>query len=319
MTAFSVCVATVRPGTVGATIAAILGQTFSDWELIVVGQGDAAVLEPAVMAAGGGDPRVRYVHAERRGLSAARNTAMRLARGDILAATDDDCEPRSDWLAVLDACFAEHPGVGTVTGSLLAPPPTKPGPSVCLEVEPEEMVYDPTATPPPAPPGFGWIGGNFAIRRTVAQRIGRFDERLGSGARFLSDEDTDYLCRLEAAGIKMLSTPRSVIDHTYGRRYGFKTAVRYWAGQGAGYGAVLAKLTLAGNPAGAEGMQRLGRQYLTRWIAEPGQAPALATLRPRRLVSDTVRLPAMALAYDLCLCDYVVDDEGLLQPRRRRR
>ena len=47
----SVCVPATRAETVGATIGAIRRQTWTDWELIVLGQGAADVLEPAVSLA----------------------------------------------------------------------------------------------------------------------------------------------------------------------------------------------------------------------------------------------------------------------------
>src|ERR1700704_1109645 len=103
----SVCVPATRAETVGATIGAIRRQTWTDWELIVLGQGAADVLEPVVAKAAGGDRRVRYVHLKGRGLSLARNAAIDAAAGSVIAFTDDDCEPQPDWLASLAHAFLD--------------------------------------------------------------------------------------------------------------------------------------------------------------------------------------------------------------------
>jgi glycosyltransferase involved in cell wall biosynthesis len=176
MTRVSVCVATVRPTTLGATIAAILRQTWTDWELIVVGQGDADPLSRAVEEASGGDARVRYLHADRYGLSAARNVALRSASGDIFACTDDDCEARPDWLAVVTACFDADPGLGLVGGSLLAPRPAKRWvPSSCLSVTPAEVIHEPGSSRlqlrwrQPRPEARG-RGADRALRRALGSR-----------------------------------------------------------------------------------------------------------------------------------------------------
>jgi len=320
VTAISVCVAAVRPATVAATVRSILRQSWPDWELIVVGQGERAPLEGAVRGAAGADARVRYVHAARAGTSAARNAGYALASGEVVATTDDDCEAQEDWLAVVAAAFAQDPGLGVVGGSLLAPPgPAGRGPSSCLALVPEEVLYDPARTPPPAPAGFNWVGANCAVRRSVARRVGRLDELLGPGAPFRSGEDLDYLHRLEAAGVRMLSTPRSAVRHTHGRRSGLRSVARYWYGQGAGHGAVLAKRTLAGDPRGRAELVRLLGSYPHRALARagPGDGPAAGRRAYGRLASDAVRLPALAAAYRRCLRDFRLDEEGLLRPRAR--
>ena len=317
MPRISVCIATVRPTTIGAAIASIIRQTWSDWELIVVGQGKAEILKAAVNSVSR-DPRIRYIHADRHGLSAARNTALRHSVGDIFASTDDDCEARQDWLAVLAACFAEQSDLGLVGGSLIAPPAAKGrGPSSCLSILPGEVLYDPVTTPPPGPDGFNWVGANFAVRKSVTDRVGRFDELLGEGGRFLSGEDSDYLHRLEALGVKMLSTPRSVVYHTYGRRYGLRPMVKYWHGQGTGRGAVVAKLTLRGEPRGPAELRSQIRGYPTQWLGRrrSGHGPRAGQRKPGRLISDSVRLPAFLRTYRRCLRDYWVDEEGLLRAR----
>ena len=318
MAKISVCVATVRPTTLGATIAAILRQTWTDWELIVVGQGNAEALHRAVEEASGDDARVRYVHADRYGASAARNIALRSASGDIFACTDDDCEARPDWLAVVAACFDTDPGLGLVGGSLLAPPTSKRWvPSSCLSITPAEVVYDPAETPPPAPPGFGCVGGNLALRREAVERVGRFDEVLGPGTQLLSGEDVDYLHRLEDAGVKMMSTPRSVVFHTYGRRYGWREMPSYWHGQGMGHGALAAKRTLRGDPRGADEVRAWIRKYPTQWLGErePGRLPRARDLELGRTLSDPIRLASALITYRRCLREYLIDQEGLLRPR----
>jgi len=87
-----------------------------DWELIIVGQGHAGALQRVVEEASADDSRVRYLHSDRYGVSAARNLALASASGDIFACTDDECEVRPDWLAVVAGCFDADPGLGLVGG-----------------------------------------------------------------------------------------------------------------------------------------------------------------------------------------------------------
>ena len=303
----SVCIPTVRPTTLGCAIASVLRQTSADWELLVLGQGDAVVLRSAVERAAAGDPRVRYVHLRRAGLSAARNAALRHARGELLAFTDDDCEARDDWLATATQSLEDDPELGLVGGSLRgAPAPDgRRGPAVYLRIEPEEVRYDPRATPPPAPPGFVWVGGNFVLRRAAAELIGPFDELLGQGAPFREGEDADYSLRAEAAGVPMLCTPRSVVVHTHGRRYGMRTMLRYWTGQGRGRGAIAAKLAMRGDSRAGDDL----RLDLARVRAR------LAERRPARVPADAVRVVAAVGAYRHCIAHYRLDRYGVFVAR----
>src|SRR4051794_34223661 len=51
---------------------------------------------------------VRALHATAGALSHAKNKAIAAARGQILAFTDDDCYPRSDYLLALADVFQRH-------------------------------------------------------------------------------------------------------------------------------------------------------------------------------------------------------------------
>lgn len=66
------------------------------YEVIVADNGSPVGLE-AVRAVVGG--RARVVLAEEKGAGPARNAGAEAARGQILAFTDSDCRPATDWLA----------------------------------------------------------------------------------------------------------------------------------------------------------------------------------------------------------------------------
>ena len=71
-----------------ATLASVLGQTFDDFEVIVVDDGSRD--HGPDLARGTGDARVRVVVQANRGLAGARNTGIREARGTYIAFLDAD-------------------------------------------------------------------------------------------------------------------------------------------------------------------------------------------------------------------------------------
>ncbi|MGH9541796.1 MAG: glycosyltransferase family 2 protein [Terriglobales bacterium] len=74
-----------------AALDSVIAQTYGDWEIVLVDDGSTDNT-PAIAAEYKkrlGD-RLQYVRQENRGLSAARNTAIRSARGEFLAILDAD-------------------------------------------------------------------------------------------------------------------------------------------------------------------------------------------------------------------------------------
>src|SRR5205823_7490756 len=61
------------------------------------------------------ETRIKYVRENRPGLSLARNCGMRVARGEILAFTDDDVIVDSYWLIELAKAFSIGDNVACVT------------------------------------------------------------------------------------------------------------------------------------------------------------------------------------------------------------
>lgn len=102
-----------RAGLIEESVESVLGQTMTDFELIVVNDGgDREVektLEPYFS-----DPRMRYVFAEHRGLSSARNAGMHMARGRYISQLDDDDVYYPHHLDTVMRVFEESPDTDVV-------------------------------------------------------------------------------------------------------------------------------------------------------------------------------------------------------------
>jgi glycosyltransferase involved in cell wall biosynthesis len=289
------------------TVKSIIAQTWSDWELVIVGQGNDPDLARVGDLAQGEDSRIRYIHLDQRGISRARNAGLRVATGDVVAMTDDDCEASPDWLETFALLFEKHPRVGMIGGALLAPPVSRWKLETCLSFVPPEALYDPANEQRP-PEGWGWIGANFALRKAIADQIGAFDESLGAGAPlFPAAEDIDYRVRLVAARAPTLSSPAPVVFHTYGARHGVRQNMRTILAYARGNAGLDGKLTLAGNPHGHWSASRVLRQDL------------IETLRSGRLYRIPIVLAyglTYQAAYRQCLREYVIGADGSLSPIR---
>lgn len=303
----SVCIPATRPKGLGAAIESVRKQRCADWEVLVLGQGGPATAEAlsaATVRAAGGDPRVHFTHLATRGLSRARNSALSEARGDVIAFLDDDCVADARWLEVIATAFEADPTLGLVGGAVI--PSGKVGPlSSCPVLYPAEALYDPGANPQRPPLGWDWIGANFALRVDVASRVGAWDAHLGAGSTFPAAEETDYKLRLEALGVRMLSTPRSVVVHASGTRAA-RTALRSQRNYQLGNGALAAKRTLLGDARGSQWRRRTVRDAASGW---------LTTRRPHRLPVALLRAFWFEVGYRRCVQRYDVDADGLLRLR----
>lgn len=105
-----------RPVGLRRCVEAVLAQTMSDLELLVVD--DAGEPSAEVVLAEFDDERLRiFRQLKNSGPAAARNRGAAEALSPCLAFTDDDCAPRPDWIERLLATHHEHPTamVGGVT------------------------------------------------------------------------------------------------------------------------------------------------------------------------------------------------------------
>lgn len=89
-------------------VRSVLEQTCADFELILVDDGSTDGSSELCDAYAAEDPRVRVIHQQNRGASAARNAGIRMARGRyLLLADSDDYYPSKTMLAELAELIAE--------------------------------------------------------------------------------------------------------------------------------------------------------------------------------------------------------------------
>lgn len=176
---------------------------------------------------------VRLLSEPRAGLARARNRGLATVHGRIVAMTDDDCVLHGDYLTALIAAFAAA-GTPAIIGGRILPGDAADLP-VTIKLEDHPMRLDRNAFP-----GGFVMGANLAFTRDVAAIVGRFDERFGAGAAFVSAEDTDFLFRAQARDIAIAYDPHFVVDHHHGRRTP-EAAIALLAGYGHGDGALYAK------------------------------------------------------------------------------
>lgn len=86
----------------------ILAQTFTDFELILVDDGSPDNCGKICDTYAEQDPRVRVIHQENGGLSAARNAGIDAANGAYLTFIDSDDWVVSDYLKKLYSCIKDY-------------------------------------------------------------------------------------------------------------------------------------------------------------------------------------------------------------------
>jgi glycosyltransferase involved in cell wall biosynthesis len=206
------------------------------WELIIVDNGSTdrtgAIVKDFVNTF---SAPTRYVFEPWPGKGHALNAALEIARSDILAFTDDDCYPASDFLQRVWSAFSD-PALGYISGRITLHDPADYPISINVSTTPETF----------APRSFIHVGAvqgaNIAFRREVLLEIGGFDPLFGAGCSLFAAEDLDAAARASAAGWKGEYRPEVAVSHHHGRNA--SDAARLKKSYGIGVGAYHMKLLL---------------------------------------------------------------------------
>jgi glycosyltransferase involved in cell wall biosynthesis len=173
----SIVICTFNRGVrLGELCAKLIEEQESDFEILVVDDGSTDDTRDVVGRLA--DQRIRYVYQTNGGLSVARNTGLREARGEVVAFVDDDDRPLPTWSSRLvapfvdDECAVVSCGVIDVKGDI-------------------EVIRLPTNLGPVFDDYDGLIAaGSFAVQRHAALEAGGFDEDLHC------NHQTEFMLRL---------------------------------------------------------------------------------------------------------------------------
>ncbi|MDE6008644.1 MAG: glycosyltransferase family 2 protein [Muribaculaceae bacterium] len=91
-----------------ATIDSVFSQSYTDWELILVDDGSTDHSPDICELARRRSERVRVVNMENAGVSTARNTGLKIARGSHIMFLDADDLLPPDALSIMTECAAMH-------------------------------------------------------------------------------------------------------------------------------------------------------------------------------------------------------------------
>lgn len=101
-----------RAGLLCNAIESVLGQTYGDYELLIVDDGSTD--ETRSVVGGYADDRIRYLYKENGGVSSARNVGIARAEGGAVAFLDSDDTWEPGYLQTMNDALTRHPDVGVV-------------------------------------------------------------------------------------------------------------------------------------------------------------------------------------------------------------
>jgi L-malate glycosyltransferase len=182
------------------------------WKLVVVDNGSTDRTREIVESFATRLP-LTYVYEPILGKSAALNTGLLSAAGDLVVFTDDDVLPRSDWLVQLRAAADSQPAFSLFGGSII-PHWESPPEDWLLKWKGSILaITDPAWEEGPIAPTL-LFGPNMAVRSEVLQAGYRFDASLGpAGQSYRMGEDTDFVQRVGLAGFRAWHCKRAVVAH----------------------------------------------------------------------------------------------------------
>ena len=235
---------------------------------------------------------IDYVVEPRPGLSWARNRAIDVSDGEVIAWADDDERCDRWWAAELARGFVEVPEASVVTG-IMVPGELATKSQAWFEDYSgvrrgrgfARAVFSPETAHRQSPlyplPPFG-TGGNMAFRRDILKRIGGFDCALGAGTVACGGEDTAALSTVLLTGGTIVYQPTAIVHHYHRKDYGaLRSTLR---GYGRGLTSFYASM-LVHRPNGTAELLRVGGQAVMDHFSRGGrQLIELSDDFPRELL-----------------------------------
>jgi lipopolysaccharide biosynthesis glycosyltransferase len=176
------------------SIDSVLAQSFSRWELLAVDDGSTDGSYDILHTFASTEPRIRVFRSSRNeGASAARNRALRAARGKAITYLDCDDEYYADYLHEVSTRLGQW-DVLVFAYDILSPTPERDG-------KPHPATWDPARVRHHLMDEFLAIPLGVAHQRRLLDQVGLFNENLHT------DEDSDLWRRFASFGALFFFVP----------------------------------------------------------------------------------------------------------------
>ena len=214
---FSVVVPTYnRPERLASCLAALAKQDYpSDrTEVVVIDDGSPTPMD-SVVAPFKSQLSVTLIRQKNAGPAAARNAGARQAKGTLLAFTDDDCMPGSDWLSGFADRLTQTPEAMVGGRSLNALPHNAYSTASQALIDYLYSYYSgserPAAEPSDGEQRVFFASNNIAMARENYLNVGGFDTSFPLAAA----EDRELCDRWQHQGLPMVYAPEVTIRHAH--------------------------------------------------------------------------------------------------------
>ncbi|HEX3708988.1 MAG TPA: glycosyltransferase family A protein [Pseudolabrys sp.] len=216
-----------------------------DLEIILVDNGSKDSTNEVIKTFAGKSPvKVSSVLCEKAGLGLARNFGLAAAKGEWLLFTDDDCYVDKSF-------FTEFFGFASFTSNSKTDTrdirygsgPIVPYDELHHPLVASLAVHEIKLIKPKTLIGAGWVqGANMFFHRSIFEKIGPFNDKMGSGTPFAC-EDIEMAARASLAGFVGAQLPFFKVVHHHKRHIGSAEATStiesYDYGRGAYYSSLL--------------------------------------------------------------------------------
>ena len=198
---FSLIIGTLnRPNAIRSCLTSIFNQKYSNYEIVIIDQSDDD--KTSKLVSGISDNRIKYEHVSFKGLSKARNLALKKASGQFFCLMDDDAYYDENYL--LEA--VQHLQSKRILSGYIYDTVKK------KEFVGYSHIYNKRnvtlrmimRTCPSA---------GLVIPMQLIKDVGMFDEDFGVGARYGSGEETDLLLRAIRNNYKVMYFESLVLEH----------------------------------------------------------------------------------------------------------
>lgn len=210
---FSIVIPTYnRPQSLAACLASLekLDYPRNRFEVIVVDDGSEVSLNDTITPFHE-SLNLTLITQANTGPATARNTGCKVAKGTILAFTDDDCQPAANWLSSLELYFigdSQVPEIPYAVGGQIYNSLSKNYYSIASQSLIDYLYEHYNAEPRNS--GF-FTSNNLAVFATDFRAIGGFNEKFPLAAA----EDREFCNRWRTEGYRLIYAPKVVVHHAH--------------------------------------------------------------------------------------------------------